>query len=122
MQSIEAHVGGFFGPNISIVTDRSLGTLTYSCVNDQNAENDVQFEKEITAEDWKKLIRGLRNCDFEHWPDKYEETGVDDGTQWNVTVGLSNGESFEKYGSNQYPAKWKQFCKALSKIAGASFK
>ncbi len=122
MQSIEAHIGGYFASNICIEADMSLGRLKYSCVDYHNTENDVQLEKEISAEDWKKLIRGLKNCDFEYWLDKYEEAGVCDGTEWRVTVGLSNGEKLEKYGNNQYPNKWKQFCKALSKIAGARFK
>jgi len=118
IQTIIATVGGYFGPNYSLEADIKRGKLKYSCTEGGKGPS---FEKTITDEDWKKLIRGLKRCEFQYWLDKYNDPYILDGTQWSVEVTFDGAEPIRKWGSNEYPGRWKQFCRLMSKFAGDKF-
>ncbi len=117
---IKAYVGGFWGPNCSIEADALKGKLkrSYTHCDQEEFIDDVI---DITPEAWKALLRALKNCDFEYWVDKYEDPHICDGTQWSVEVQLDTGKKIKKWGSNIFPGRWKQFCRAMSKLAGVPF-
>ena len=118
MQTIKASVGGFFGPNYCIEVDIKKGTLKYSCTEGREGNS---IEKIITDSDWKKLVSGLKRCDFKYWLDEYNDPYILDGTQWSVEITLNSGEEIRKWGSNKYPGRWKQFCRLISRFAGEKF-
>ena len=118
MQTFKASVGGFFGPNYCVEADIKQGKVNYSCT--EGGEG-VASEKTITDEDWKKLITGLKRCDFEYWLDDYNDPGILDGTQWSVEVTFEGGAELRKRGSNSYPGRWKQFCRLMSRFIGERF-
>lgn len=118
---IKASVSGHFGPNYYIYANIKKGHFEYISTEIVAIEDHVESRKSITEEDWVKMVRGLKSCDFEYWLDSYEDPGFCDGTQWCVEVKLANGEKIRKHGSNHYPGKWEQFCRMMSKLAGAPF-
>lgn len=116
---IKAYVGGFWGPNCNVEVDISKGQLkrSYTHCDQEEYIDDVI---DINSEAWKTLLRALKNCEFEYWVDEYSDPHVCDGTQWSVEVRLDNGNEIKKWGSNRFPGRWKQFCRAMSKFAGVT--
>lgn len=120
IKSIKAHVGGFWGPNCNIESYINKGKLKRSFTHCDQKEF-MDDEVDITSEAWKTLLIALRNCDFEYWVDEYNDPHICDGTQWSVEVQLDTGKKIKKWGSNRFPGRWKQFCIAMSKLAGIPF-
>jgi hypothetical protein len=121
MQSIKASIGGYFGPSYFIEADAARGIVIHRCVVDGFDEAELPVTRSFTTGEWSKLIKGLMSCDFIDWLDQYENNHVLDGTNWHVEVGFDSGNSIVKYGSNEYPGRWKQFCRLLSTFAGRKF-
>lgn len=48
-------------------------------------------------------------------------TDVLDGTQWEIEI-IREGRNLKKYGDNSYPNEWEEFCKAIEKVSGKSFR
>ena len=121
LKSIKAFIGGHFGPSYLFVADFSIEIVTYQFFKDTLDEPSIVERKPLTTEVWKKIIKGLKNCDLIYWLDEYKNHNVIDGTNWYVELVFDSGQIIEKNGSNQYPGRWKPFCRLISTTVGNKF-
>ena len=123
--AIKGFVGGFLGSSYSFEADITTGQGRYEAlgygyrpVSGESKTKEIM----VTREQWDRLLRALEKCDFEYWVDCYEDPDVLDGTHWEVDVTLNTGETIVKHGSNKFPGRWQQFCKAVSTLVGDTFR
>lgn len=80
---------------------------------------DGELEEVIPSEkQWKVFLEVLKITDA--WKKEYEDMHICDGTQWSLDIYFKLPEGKRKlkriYGSNEFPADFDTFAKALSKL------
>lgn len=72
--------------------------------------------KEISLPDdrFKEFVNALSDCRINYWEPDYDDKNTLDGMQWDLKIKYNGGQSLKCVGSNQYPAQWSRFIKALS--------
>ena len=53
---------------------------------------------------------------IEEWDRAYNNENIDDGTQWDLEIEDSDGKSEEYWGSNAYPANFRELLKLMEMI------
>ena len=91
--------------------------VTYSHSLDQREP----LTKIVSPELIEEFIERLKFIDFLNWKSKYVDPDVLDGTQWEIEI-IREGRNLKKYGDNSYPNEWEEFCKAIEKVSGKSFR
>lgn len=104
--------GGYFDGHdqVEIITTDGKHTSTYTHFPDA-IEPCV---KEISNIQWKRLMDTLfkRLCIHE-WKQRYVDPYVCDGTQWELELKLTRGRHYTIYGSNDFPALYKDLVRAF---------
>ncbi len=104
--------GGYFGghDHIEITNENGKCTSTYMHFPD-SLETCI---KEVSISQWKKLMDTLftRLCIHE-WKKRYVDPYVCDGTQWELELKLTRGRHYTIYGSNDFPALYKDLVRAF---------
>ena len=104
--------GGYFGGHdqVEITTEDGKRISTYLHFPDVSEP----YTKEITDAQWKRLMDTLfkRLCIHE-WKKRYVDPYVCDGTQWELELKLTQGRHYTIYGSNDFPALYKDLVRAF---------
>ncbi|MFD4854609.1 hypothetical protein ACFVV6_09980 [Bacillus mycoides] len=121
---IYADVGGYPGPYFHVKIDlESLMVETSQEAADLISikMKDVSLTpKVVDAEEKFEWFRSeLYKCDFINWAEEYYAY-VLDGTHWSVRIEYDTHCEIKK-GSNNFPAKWTKFCKAVAKVSDGEF-
>lgn len=113
ISAISFSVGGFFGGYQQIDFRKTETGAEYVVSERMTGDDHEAAPKALSAKEWQNLVDQLYNHLFlDDWKRKYVDEGILDGTQWELTVQLDEKRKREYYGSNMYPAYWKQL-KAL---------
>jgi len=118
IKTIKASVGGYFGGYYNVDIDLINLKTTWSHWGDGDKEESVH--KTIRTATAKKFIEQLKMIDLLNWKFKYIMPGVCDGTQWSVEI-IRTGRNIKKYGDNNFPDEWDEFCKIISRTVGKQF-
>ncbi len=114
--SIYFSVGGYLDGYTDITIKKNK---TGALVNVQYPFNDKEKPdpKQITLLKWRKIVNRLYSDLYIHeWKKNYVDPGVLDGTQWKLTIKLSNGRKRSYYGSNDYSPYWNELLKLFSRF------
>ena len=113
-RNISFYVGGFFGGYINVDFAKDENGCLYevkpSMPIDDNDLKDCKLGKqELSFEEWDKLIHKLYNKLYLlSWKKKYNDPNILDGEQWGLEIKLSGKKVLNYYGSNAYPAYWRE--------------
>ncbi len=132
---IDFSLGGYFGSNVWIKSREGIIRYSFSDYplfrddNWDNFRNDIWDKKQLfetgaageirpTEKEWKKFLEVLKITD--KWKKKYWDNHICDGTQWELQIYWKLPEGKRKlrrfYGSNEYPADFEIFGKALADL------
>lgn len=75
------------------------------------AEIQGTLYKEIGFEEWNKFIRDLYRCYITNWEERYVDSRVLDGTQWELEITFEDNTKLCRYGINDYPPYWNKLLK-----------
>ena len=117
INTIKASVGGYFGGYYEVTIDLKNHETTWR-FNEGAAEE--TSKKSIRVSTAQAFLEELKVLNLLNWKAKYIETGVCDGTQWNVEI-LTDGKIIKKYGDNKYPKEWDLFCRLIRQITKRKF-
>lgn len=73
---------------------------------------------------WNTVLENIQNFNFLAWEEYYENPGVLDGTDWDITIRRRNEKNIKIHGLNAYPEEWpllEEFiyeCLDLSELKG----
>jgi len=133
MTSFEFFVGGYFGTSHFVYIDgkRKNKLIRYTktpggmCADLKHPKNDINFHPDIllkeiplTSEQWLAFIEELVTLEIARWKDEYCDSGVCDGTQWELMIRLPNRNKIIRSGSNEYPPYWNKCMKIMKKYIG----
>ena len=108
--SIRFSVNGYFGGHTSVILRQNENGALVSVqrIPDHMASN-FTSAKQITLARWSRIIRVLYNQMYlNDWKKRYINTGVLDGTQWSLEIGLRGKRKRSYSGSNAYPVYWNE--------------
>lgn len=133
MTSLEFFIGGYFGTSHFAYIDgkRKNKLIRYAktpggiYADLKHPKNDINFHPDIllkeiplTSEQWLTFIEELVTLEIPCWKDEYYDSGVCDGTQWELIIRLPNRNKIIRSGSNEYPPYWNKFIKIMQKYVG----
>ena len=125
---LQISIGGYFGPSYHI--ELKGKTLIYQATSDGSDQaNETHISPSAKA--WKSFWKTCNNIGIWGWRDRYEATGICDGTGWSLdieqelrTLHCSGSNAypddepyFEDY-VDGYPRPFSRFLKAISRLAG----
>lgn len=116
---IHAYAGGYPGPyfHITIDLDSEVSESEYDFGDDYLGNMPNRNNPRFRDYEWFRSE--LHKCDFVNWSEYYYAP-ICDGTHWEIKIEYENHCEI-KTGSNEFPPKWKKFCKAVSKVTGGEF-
>lgn len=117
IKGIKATVGGFFDGRYHVELDFITRKLLWS--HDGSGEEKM-VKKTIRRVTVNRVIDELKRMKLIDWKAKYIEPLVLDGTEWRIEL-IKDGRDIIKYGHNQYPKEWPEFCKIMQKVSGKHF-
>lgn len=73
---------------------------------------------EETIKDKKTLVEALREFHLGEWKHRYVDSGVLDGSQWELRIEYMNGrKAGDYYGSNAFPFNFDEFAEFMGEIS-----
>ena len=105
---IKASVGGYYQGNYEVTADLIKLEVTW----------DFRLggeEKSMDSLMYKNFIELLKATNILNWKSKYIDPDVCDGTQWNLVI-TTDKKKIKKYGSNEFPKQWDNFCAMVKAI------
>ncbi len=116
---VEFQIGGYFGGYNQLVIRRMQG-YSALCVLHMPIDRDSPlYIRKYGKKEWDALMNMLFNRLFiQEWKSEYDDNDILDGTQWHLKIGFTDGKSRKIYGSNEYPALWKQLEKRFFRYIG----
>lgn len=116
----EASIGGYDGPSYEVKLQPD-GTVLYQHSSDgirPLANNPKENGIEVSEEQWQKFRKALDRADIWTW-NKYYDSSICDGTQWEVTIEYKDA-SVHSGGSNNYPPEqeFEQYRAAVNALLG----
>ncbi len=103
VQSIEFSVGGYWGPNSMVRFFRDGKTIHVTSKKDLDSP---EFDELLTGDAWKKILDALFGRMYLHEWDREFYSFALDGTSWELTITLKDGETLTYEGSNAFPPYW----------------
>lgn len=121
VKEIRFSIGGFHqGYKEIVITKAENGAWVGQ--RDTLKEEDAGPEK-IGPVKWKSLMDRLYGrVDLQDWNAEYFNPDILDGEQWELTIRMANGKTFEYSGSNKYPPAMLDFICVLRDCAGFRFR
>ena len=124
----EVGIGGYFGSSYDI--ELKGRTLFYRSTSDKSDQvNEVQ--RTPSAKEWKSFWKTCNKIGIWGWRERYEATGICDGTGWSLDIEQEFGklhcsgsnaypddEPYFEDHVNGYPRPFGRFLKAVSRLAG----
>ncbi len=107
--------GGYFGgsDHVEITTRDGEHIYSYTYYGDRHIESVSNFG-EITDVQWNRLMDTLfRKLCIHEWKKRYVDPYVCDGTEWELELKLTGGRRYTIYGSNDFPALYKDLYRAF---------
>ena len=103
------NVGGYFAGYDQVIFVRgNRGSALCVAHVPMDIDQDDIYIRELTDREWKDLMKELFEILFLHeWKKSYVDNRVCDGTQWEVSIQFSDRHAYTVYGSNAFPALWK---------------
>jgi len=106
---------GYPAITVTRTSDGALAEYIPSRITD-----DAPTSRVLGADEWLRFVHELFGCHIADWKKRYVDPHVLDGTQWVLEVSFETGKPLKIYGSNQYPAHWKELLKAVNKLGFAA--
>lgn len=101
--------GGFFEghQSLTITEQDGYAEMMISPPYSEFEENEIKMR--ITLEEWRTIKHTLFYELFVlSWDEEYHDPHIMDGTQWELTLGFDDRETFKVTGSNDFPALYKE--------------
>lgn len=112
IKAVKASYGGYSQGYCDVEIDFKSGSVSWE--HFVNRKERMASQSEID-----KFIKTLKKVKVLDWKAEYIDSEILDGDQWSVELFMED-EVIRKGGSNDYPDKWNEFRKAVSKIIGTS--
>ena len=109
--------GGFFqGYTDLTIKQEQDGIIARHSGFDPLEDKAFEHRYVMPEKEWNQLLDAIFCSYYLHeWKRKYH-SDILDGEQWSVTIALSIGYKQHYYGSNAFPAYWKEFQEAMVRI------
>jgi hypothetical protein len=115
---IKASVGGYSQGNFEVTVDLIKLEVTW---NFRLGGEEKSSKKSMDSLMYKKFIELLKATNILNWKSKYVDPDVCDGTQWEIVI-TTDQKTIKKYGSNEFPEEWDNFCSTMESIIEQEFR
>lgn len=68
----------------------------------------------------EEFRKNLEEIGVFSWEKHYEDSGILNGTKWSLEI-VFEDQRFKYTGSNAFPEKWEEFCKAVRTVTGREY-
>ena len=108
--------GGFFQGHKSIQIEKKDGEITMTVIPPFKRHFEG-ITKTITSDEWYSFLDRIYSDFLLHeWDNRYDNNDDLDGVQWEIKIQMENNTMIEYYGSNEYPAYWKEFLSFINGV------
>jgi len=117
-EKFEASIGGYDGPSyeVKLQSDRTVLYQHSSSGIRPMAIKPKENGIEVSEEQWREFREALDRANVWTW-EKYYDSFIVDGTQWEVTIEYKDA-AVHSEGSNNYPPEFEQYQAAVSALIG----
>lgn len=115
IEKIIFEIGGFFSGYKQVKIWAEDGKVLKAYKGDFN-DLDNEYAVELQEEETKVLERRLSQLKINGWKKEFVDSGILDGTQWELEYKEQGKRCRHIYGSNDYPECWNDFIEAIGDV------
>ncbi len=117
LRGISFYEGGYFsGIDLLEITSEGEQYIAKYSHFDGYPEQAIQYISTITNTEWERLKKSLFERLYIHeWKRRYDNPDIMDGTQWELTLHLTEGREITTSGSNEFPPLYKGLVRKFKK-------